>query len=562
MKNIVYLAAMIAVFCSCEDFLDAYPEDKVSEESFWQSGNDVSKILTNIYANSFASSYERSPFWDEAMSDNAYNVWGWYGGAQAVANGTADAYGRVATQAWTASYANIRRCWQLLENIDKVASISSDTKSQFIGETRFFLAYNYFTLINYFENVPLVKKVLTIEESKELTQAAKSEVLDFILEQVDEASSLLNGKTQDFGRVTWGACQSLKTRILLYNERWQDVIKVTDGLSGKYQLNTAGDTPYYDLFSGDAENSPEIILSKPMDRSSGSVYTGHVVNQAFILKGISGGDPYRAIYPTGSLIDAYPMADGRLIREKGSSYDPRNPYKDRDPRLEQTVIYPTGQIKYLDAASNTIKETLYDPEDASTIAVQQYNASEPSATGYMWNKYVDWSPYAMNNILDCTNDIIIFRYAEVLISRAEALAEANGADSKDEICNLVDQLRTRVGGGLVHRENYTSKEDLITLVRNERRIELAGEGLRYWDILRWKVAELETARYFYGLKGELYGAYMRLDGVGKDSRIITVDGVPRKYVETRYFTAPKNYLSPIPQSEIDLNPSLQQNPGW
>jgi hypothetical protein len=547
---------------SCDGFMDAFPQDRVAEESFWSSENDAVKFLTGTYYNSFPRQRDGSPFWDEAMSDNAYLVWdGWYGGQKFVANGTADTYGSVAANMWSRGYANIRKCCRILENMDRVP-LAQDKKEQYLGETHFLLAYNYHSLTLYFGDVPLVTKVLTIDESKELVRSPGPDVVDFILGELDEASRLLGGKEVDFGRVTWGACQALKARVLLYSGRWQEAAAVTDGLLEKYTLHTAGDTPYEDLFSGAAEDSPEIILSIPMERSSGSISTGHSVNQAFVLKGMSGGDPYRAIAPTGSLVDAYPMADGRLIRERGSTYNPADPYRDRDPRLAQSIIYPTGQIKYLNAETNTVEKTLYDPEDPSTIAAQQYSASEPSATGYMWNKYTDWSPYALNNLTDCTNDIILFRCAEILLIRAEALAEARGTGAKDEVCDLIDRLRTRCGGGAVHRENYNTQDDLIELVRNERRVELAGEGQRYWDLLRWRAAEKTASESFCGLKGELYGAFMRLDGAGRDSRTVMVDGVPRKYVETRFFESPRNYLNPVPQSEIDLNPNLTQNPGW
>ncbi|MDL2208213.1 RagB/SusD family nutrient uptake outer membrane protein [Parabacteroides sp. OttesenSCG-928-O15] len=562
MKKIIYIIIASICLISCDTFLDAIPQDKVSEENYWKSENDVVKFLTNIYSNSFPKTRDGSPFWDEAMSDNAYLVWdGWYGGHKYVGNGTHDAYASVPTNMWNKGYTNIRKCYQLIENIDKV-SIAEAKKNQIIGETRFLLAYNYHNLVLYFNSVPLVTKVLSMPESKELTQVPKEETIRFILTELDQAYSLLNGKDMDFGRITGGACLALKARVLLFDAQWQSAISATDGLLGKYSLHTQGETPYEDLFSGVAEKSAEIILSIPAEKSSGSIRTGHSVNQAFILKGISGGDPYRAIMPTGSLVDSYPMADGRLIHEAGSTYNPRDPYKERDPRFYQTIIYPTGQIKYLDAATSTIKKTLYDPENPETIALQQYNAPEPSPTGYMWNKYTDWSPYAMNNLTDCTNDIILFRYAEVLLIRAEALAESGGTANKNEICDLLDQLRVRCGGGLIHRDNYNTQEALINLVRNERRVELAGEGLRYWDLLRWKIAEKVTTEFGYGLKGELYGAYMRLDGVGQGDRTVEVDGVPRRFVENRFFEIPKNYLNPIPQSEIDLNPLLKQNPDW
>ena len=549
--------------CSCDDFLDAEPQDTISDKTFWTSEENVSKFITDIYSCTFPYIHEGSIFSEEAMSDNSFLVWqGWYSNIRLVGNGTQDAYGSVPYNVWKYSYSHIRKCWHVLKNVPEMEMISQNKRDLYLAETRFILAYNYSRLIAFFGDVPFVNKVLTSDESKEISRSDKEVIRQFIIEELDKASEVLKGEIREKGRVTWGACQMLKARIYLNQNNFEKVLETTTGLLGQYSLNTAGTTPYYDLFSGAVEDSPEIIFSIIRDKSVGSIKTGHTGNEAFLLKGMSGGDAFRAITPTGSLVDSYPMADGRLIHENGSIYDPKNPYANRDPRLAQSIVYPTGQIRYLDGTTKKIEETLYDPEDDSTIAGQQYSATEPSPTGYMWNKYVDWSVYGMTEIKDCTNDIIIMRYADVLLMHAEALAETKGIGAKNEVIDLIDQLRERCKGGLVHRDNYSSKDDLISLVRNERRIELANEGLRYYDILRWKIAEKVTVIESQGLKGELYGAFMRLDGLGKDDRTVLVDGVPRRYVETRYFESNKHYFWPIPQKECELNTNLDQNPGW
>lgn len=561
--HIVLTLLSIIIFSSCDDFLDANPQDTVSENNFWKSQSDVEKFVVDIYSTSFPTIYEGSMFFDEALSDNAYMVWdGWYTDVKLVANGTQDSYGTVPMYLWTNFYSNIRKCWNVLENIDKIKDIDELTKNRILGETHFLLAWNYHRLVVFFGNVPLVTKVLTIDESKEITNTERDIVVDFILDEIEKASELLRPFDAEKGRISWGACRMLKARVLLNENKYEELLPVLKELDGKYSLETSGDKPYEDLFSGKNEDSKEIILSIVMEKSAGSIKTGHWGNRTFLLKGMSGGDAYRAITPTGSLVDAYPMLDGRLIHEKGSTYDPKNPYLNRDPRLAQSIVCPTMQIKYLDAMTNTIKETLYDPEVSTTIPEQQYNAKEPSPTGYMWNKYIDWSPYAMTELTDCTNDLILMRYAEVLLMKAEALAEINGLASKTEVIELINQLRNRCKGGTVHEENYNTKEDLIRLVRNERRVELANEGLRYFDLLRWREAEKSPILNGVGLSGDVYGAYMRLDGVGASDKTVQVDGVARRYVETRFFDKSKHYLQPIPQKEIDLNNNLQQNPNW
>ena len=146
---------------------------------------------------------------------------------------------------------------------------------------------------------------------------------------------------------------------------------------------------------------------------------------------------------------------------------------------------------------------------------------------------------------------------------AEALLETKGIAASSEIFAIINQLRDRCGGGRVTEANYTSEDALRTLVRNERRVELANEGLRFFDIRRWKVAEKTVAVSGEGMNGEVYGAFMRLDGVGATDRTVMVDGVPRRYVETYNFDPSKHYLFPIPSKDIDLtNGALSQNSGW
>lgn len=549
----------IGILYSCDDILDAFPQDQISGDKFWNTDSDAEKLLVDIYSSTIPSS---GIFWDECMSDNAYLAYDWWGGEQQVANGSSTVYGDKPSTVWSSAYSSIRKCWFLLEGLDKIPFESESDKGKIKGETYFMLAYNYYLLTTYFGDVPLVTRTLNIQESKEVVRESKQVVVEYALDKLNEAMNLLNGVTSEYGRVTADACCFLKARIQLFNEDYTGCLETLKNLDGKYQLYSAGDTPYEDLFSGAAENNCEVILARICDVKQGSISIGHSGNGAMLLKGMTGGDPYAGIFPTGSLVDAYPMADGRLIHESGSSYDPKNPYLNRDPRFYQSITYPTSQIKYLDGTTNTIKECLYDPEDPTTIAVQQYSAPEPSRTGYVWNKYIDYSSYAMLEIWDCTNDIIVFRYADALLMKAEALFKTQGVGAKSDICDLIDQLRDRCRGGRVHRENYNTEDELFSLIKNERRIELANEGGRYQDLIRWKDAEKNSVETGIGLSGELYGAYMRLDGVGKNDRTVLVDGVPRRYVETRYFNTSNGYLFPIPQKDRDLNSNLTQNPNW
>lgn len=558
--TLLYILCLAGIysFTSCDAFLDAAPQDQISNDKFWKSEKDAEKLIIDLYASTMPGS---GIFWDECMSDNAYLAYDWWGGQQQVANGSHTTYSDAANGVWDA-YSTIRKCWFLLEGMDQVTFNSEATKNRIKGEAYFMLAYQYHLLTTYFGDVPLITKTLDIPTSKEVGRDPKATVVSFTLEKLEEAATLLADVTPVYGRISADACHFLMARIHLYNEDYTACLKSLEKLEGKYQLHTIGDTPYEDLFSGVAEINTEVILAKICDPKQGDISIGHSGNGAMGLKGMTGGDPYCGLFPTGSLVDAYPMANGRLIHETGSTYDPKNPYADRDPRFYQSIVYPTGKLKILDGSTNTIVEVLYDPEDENTIAVQQYGAPEPSRTGYVWNKYYDFSIYGMLEIWDCTNDIILFRYADALLMKAEALFKTQGMAAKNQVCDIIDQLRDRCKGGKVHRENYNTEDELFTLLKNERRIELANEGTRYIDLIRWKDAEKNTIETGVGLVGDLYGAYMRLDGAGKTDTTVEVDGVPRRYIEKRTFDKTKHYLFPIPQGDRDLNGNLTQNTGW
>jgi hypothetical protein len=563
MKKILFLASISCLLLgSCEKFLTSNPSDEIPEERFWTDPGNVEKFITNLYAESFIGGQAVTGiWWDDTMGDDSHLVWNWFiSGFQAVVRGTANDGINVSRQMWERGYTNIRSAWLVLENIEKTG-LSDAKRAQYEGEARFMMAWAYNHLVNYFGEVPLVDHVLTVAESEEVTRTPKAQVVEFLLDQLDQAITQLADVDRIYGRITQGAAQAFKARVLLQQNRWDDVIAATEPLMGKYTLYSAGETPYFDLFHDVAPEADEIILTIPRMAKTGAYNTGTIANRAFGMKGQTGGDPYRSITPTGPLVDSYPMANGYLPHEEGSGWSPTDPYKDRDPRFYQSITYPTGMIEIIDGTN--IISVPYDPENAATTnAMQLYDANEPSATGYVWKKFIDYSLHGMSNLTDCINDIMLIRYAEVLVTRAEALAESKGLEAKEEVIDLIDQLRDRVKGGKVPRGAYNTKEDLIRLVRNERRVELAGEGLRPWDLKRWKVAELDVVENGYGLKGELYGAYMRLDGAGATMRTVTVDGVARRYVETRYFDVPKHYLLPIPREQIDLNPNLTQNEGW
>ncbi|MEG1903522.1 MAG: RagB/SusD family nutrient uptake outer membrane protein [Bacteroidales bacterium] len=565
MKNKIFISLAIIACCftSCDDdgFLDSYPHGSMTNETFWKSENDALGTLVDCYMSTFNAGQPD----EEVRSDNSVQWYDWYNASRAIADGTVTPFADVASNLWKGSYTTIRKCNFFLENVDKVPFETSGLKERMVAEVRFMRAHVYLYAAFDFGNIPLVLKTLSVDESKEVLPSTQQELYAFVITELNESAKVLSADypSSEFGRISKGACLALKARTYLFQNDYQNVLKAVNELDalGKYALNTAGETPYSDLFCGSNQRNAEIILSVLRSEQSGKLSAGHSTNAGALLKGIAEEDPYTTFFPSGSLVDAYPMADGRLIHEAGSTYDAKNPNKDRDPRLKESVICPGDKMGRL-VNNEIVWDLNYDPEDENGYATFKYSFQYPSQTGYAWRKCVDWSAWGFRNVWNCSNDMPLIRYADVLLMKAEALAEINGAGAKNEICALINQLRDRCKGGHVHHENYNSKDDLIRLVRNERRVELANEGLRYYDIIRWRIAEQDPTKTGSGLNGDFYGAYMRLDGVGKKDKTILIDGAPRRYVEKRIFEANKRYLLPIPQVELDFNPNLKQNPNW
>lgn len=564
MKHKVWIPIVIFItsFISCTDtFLDSYPHGTMTNGTFWKSEDDAMGILVDCYMNTFSANQPDA----EVRSDNSVQWYDWYNGARMIANGTVTPYVDIVSGLWSGYYSSIRKCNYFLENVDMVPFKTEGLKERMIAEVRFMRAYTYLYAAFDFGNIPLVLKTLSVEESKNVEPSTQEEIYDFIIQELNVAAQTLsaNYPSSEFGRISKGACYALKARTELFRNNYPAVLEAVKELEnlGKYALNTSGDTPYFDLFFGPNQRNSEIILSVLCAEQTGKLSAGHSTNAGVLPKGVAEEDPYVTFWPTGSLVDSYPMLDGRLIHEKGSTYDPKNPTKNRDPRLAASIICPGDKIGHL-VNGEVVWDLNYDPEDENGYETFKYSFQYPSQTGYIWRKGADWSTWGFRNVWNCSNDMPLIRWADVLLMKAEALAEINGMNSKNEICALIDQLRDRVKCGRVHQENYNSKEELVNLVRNERRIELANEGLRYYDLIRWKIAEQNPIETGSGLNGDCHGAYMRLDGAGKNDKILYIDGVARRFVEKRTFDPSKRYLLPIPQKEIDFNPKLKQNPNW
>ena len=233
------------------------------------------------------------------------------------------------------------------------------------------------------------------------------------------------------------------------------------------------------------------------------------------------------------------MLDGKTIRETGTSFDESNPYANRDPRLKATVMYTGNSYTLADGTEVVINCEKGEGKDGYGVG------SDCSATGYYIKKY--WDNAYRATLYSGLNPILI-RYADILLMNAEALAELGELD-KTAWDATIKPIRDRAGFTLASAVEFpegASKDKLIEIVRNERRSELALEGHRHKDIIRWRIADDVLNGWCHGLKTN--------EVVGTDNGYVRV--------ENRAFNANKHYLWPIPQDERDLNGNLVKNPNW
>ncbi|MDB5012231.1 MAG: RagB/SusD family protein [Daejeonella sp.] len=528
-----FVAILVFMFSACKK-LDLAPENTFTDLTYWTTDAKAKSVLNTAYSQMFSSDYF---FYNEAMSDNAYSGRGDQSGSASLAGGSYDpSLGRFKSE-WGSRYQGIKTCNIILENIGKVTNIDETLRKRMIAETRFIRAFQHFQLMTWFGDVPLLDKDISIEDALKVSRTPREQVLAFVLKELDEAAVDLpvSYPAEDRGRITNGAAIALKARVLLYEGRWAEVVTACEQL---ISAKTYSLFPSYEgLFLPNNEYNSEVILDVqyvPLLRTW-STY--------FDLAPLSVGARLNAMAPTQELVNSYLMTNGLTINQSGSGYNESDPYKNRDPRLTNTVVYHSYQWKKPDGTTKTIYTK--PGTDLDTNKPDEYSpGSSTSPTGYYMRKYYD--PTYAAGFASGLN-LILIRYADVLLMYAEAKNEL-GKLSQADWDLTIKALRTRAGFTDAAALNYNaawSQENLRDIIRNERRVELAMEGLRIFDIRRWKTAEVV-------LNGWAHGA--KFGPASEDNGYIRAN--------LRTFDKSKHYLWPIPRDERNLNPNLSQNPGW
>lgn len=538
--SIIAAALLMGSFSSCSDFLDRYPLEELSDESFWKTEKDAEMAVSNLY--------NVLPTWDvdEAInSDDAVHGIKWAAGNQS--KGVYDP----ADYGWSGEYGYIRQANLVLEKIQEM-DLSEDAYKKLEGQARFFRAYTYFTLIRSFGAVPYIDKPLELTDVENITRTPKDEVYAKVMEDFDIAIANLPVQWDETnsGRITKGAAMAMKARAALYYNNWETAMTEAKNVMdlGQYELYDKDNTGRYkELFWEVADGCDEFILSVQFNAPTRTHYL--IGWECFPTLGWGG------LNPTQSLVDAFEDINGAPITSEASVYDPTNPFANRDPRLEVNVLHD-GETMY----GVTIK--VAPLSSSGNTGIGQHG--DATATGYYQQKWLDPSIDPQSTGWDMGKDWVVIRYAEVLLTYAEAKNELSPLDPS--AFDAVNQVRRRVGMPDLQNTDPTkptycgTQDDLRKRIWNEWRVEFALEGgKRQWDIRRWGIAKDVLNAPFEGLRYTLVDDPNAPKGDNGKKCILYV-GEPLKLAGSHY--EDHNYLLPIPQTEIDLNPKLEQNPGY
>lgn len=567
---------IISIIAGCKKY-EQFPVDKVTENYVFDpldsAGTNAQSFLYGIYAmvknghNRVGNDYLDAASDDAVssqsgtvpvtlLSTNAVNSFN-FPGAENVWEGTS--YSGNPDSYW----AGIRDANILINNIGVVpvkGTLPNGVPTRYVwkSEARFLRAFFYFELVKRYGGVPLLgNKVYNIQDNLNLPRNTFADCISYIVNECDAIKdSLITAPVSDADsyRITKGAALALKARVLLYAasplfnggnidasnpltgyadysaDRWKqaaDAAKAVIDLN-IYHLNTS----FKDIFL--AQNNPERI----MIRQGGNTTDIETRNGPIGFQ--AGGTGNTS--PTQELVDAFPMDNGLPITDQSSGYNPADPYgvfstPKRDPRLTATVLY-NGSMWL-----NTAVQTYEGGQSKPNSTLQQ------TLTGYYMRKFMgnfeNATTYASHS-----SDWVVMRYAEILLSYAEALNEVETAPQADVYQQLY-AIRARAGIAPGVGNNYgiaqgLSKDQMRAVIQNEWRIEFAFEEHRYFDIRRWKLAQTVMNQPRRGVS------------ITKTGSALTYNYV--NVLTTAFKT--NQYLYPIPYNEVTKNPNMKQNPGW
>ena len=570
-KSAYIFAGLAMVLASCES-MDMEPLTQGNSESWYTTETELEMATNEFYILGYWNSpLEGSEQWTDNFTYRQQNRNPGSNGT--VLDGTVNGQQWEIYALWQQSYKLIARANSLLNNYHKAASNVEATKlNQFAGEAHFCRACKYGDLVFFFGDVPYMTGTATITEAEKMGRRPKAEVIEEIYEDFDKAIEYLPVSYPSGNQhVTKGAAMAMKARYALYFGDYELAANAAKNCMdlGVYSL----EPEYADIFLQSTHQIPEKIFAIPRSIADDVILDSWYVNNG--LPRNAGG--YGSDNPSWDLFASYLCTDGLPIDES-ELFNPLNPFANRDPRCTKTIVeFGTEHCGFI-----------YDPSPAATqvlntvTGVMQSNQDSRSVNTYasynglVWKKGIDisWT----QNGKKVERDYLMMRYADVLLMYAEAKIELGQID--ESVVAAINTVRARAYGvpvastSLYPAVALGSQEKMRKTLRMERRMELANEGLRYQDLIRWNLASKALNGYNYinlqpdellskvvntGLWFWSITPQIDEDGLADFSALYNAGlialGAKRVFPD-------RQYLWPIPTHDLQLCPNLGNNPGY
>lgn len=538
MKRLLNCLVLIILAAGCDkSILDRQPNDQMTEAAAFEDLLVTEKFLNNVYAELYGGIYNRTPNYLLSSTTDDADAANLTTGGYTFNIGAVSPTGNPLGDYWGMYYSAIRKANIFLKNIDNVPG-NGAIKERMKGEAMFLKAFFYQQLLKGYGTFIIVDQVLSVNDDLALPRNSIEECVAYITALADQAAGLLPivHESSQLGRATKGAALALKAEALLFYaspmhnptndiQRWKDAADAAKVILDDSEFGYELFNDYRNLFV--VNNNPEVIFA---------FMAGGGQNTMEVANGPSGYGGWSGTSPTQELVDAYEMANGIApFLDNGavnpaSGYDPANPYENRDPRFYASILYNGAPWQ-----GRAIESFV---GGADGIAVGTHTRSQ---TGYFMKKFLDES-LTVNSAQRRAATWILFRLGTVMLDFAESRNEASGPDA--DVYAAVNAIRARSNMPALAED--LTQDEMRARIRHERRIELAFEDNRFWDVRRWKIGVHAFGRQLHG---------MRITRVGNE---LKYERIP---IRARVFDE-KRHLFPLPQSELNKNPNLEQNEGW
>jgi hypothetical protein len=593
MKKYFIIPTLLAAFAisSCNKFLDRKPLDASSSATFLSNQAEMEQGLIGTYASAMWVIANNTPmhFAIESSTDMAIKRGG--NAEDLIAMGDGGPFlvnNAICISSWNQAFKLVQRANQQIVGMENgKANVSAVVYNRIKAEALVLRAWGYFHLMTWFGDVPYYKAMPTVDEVLKAERTPVATIVADLYKDLDEATAAFEAAgtspVQTIGRVNRGVALGLKAKLAMLIKDFRTAATATKTLidGNQYGLNPS----YQNLFSlnGQTANvSREILFAQtyPNDVNEPQNWMAVIGVPRQVTNSQS------SHFPSQNLVDQFEGKDGQRI-DVSTVYDPANPRLNRDNRLKWSVYMPgdtmvhfaskTAALPYNNLRERTVfniysntrrkfnwNTGVYDNVNtnndwigaqAAGIQWQVSATGNIGGVGYVWNKYNDSTQYTFESRVG----FILMRYADILLTYAEAKTELNELDAT--VLSAINLVRARAGQPAAVSGSQTA---MRTLIRRERAVEFAGEGLRLFDLRRWDIYEKANSGPVVGISLDpaVPAAKPTFDDDNIPSYTASVNQRIRFRNQTRNNSNTKYKLWPIPQAEIDNNSKIKQNLGW